>query len=82
MSLESISRVIIKEQQITDKLSHQISVSKNEESVYLLVKMGGISIERVFPNNPLGMEKLLETQGKFDTEESIKQYLGLGEINV
>lgn len=77
----------IETKQITDNLTHKISISGNESDVYLIVKYNdgklNLLVEKTFRNNYLGLEQLSDIRQKFSTEQYLFEYLGIskGENN-
>lgn len=74
-------RSTIEKRELTDNLIHKIQITTDEESLFLVVEYmdGRFIIEKNFKNNYIGLEAMNQTCEKFDTEEKIKQYLGIGE---
>jgi len=72
---------IIENRQISDKLSHKISITNDEERIFLRVEYnnGSSVVEKQFQNNSLGLEEMELTAKKLDTEEKVCNYLGIGE---
>lgn len=76
------NRVLLQNKQITKELLHKISISKDEENIFLNVDlMGRFSIEKKFKNNFGGMHLLEIECEKFNSEDKVFKYLGMGEIN-
>lgn len=72
---------ILEEFEITNNLKMSISVTLDEERVYLDVDYmdGKYKIQKIFKNNYIGLEKLSVARNQFNTEESILEYLGIKE---
>lgn len=72
---------------ITDKLTHKVSISGDEEDVFLTVRYQdgkrNFLVEKTFKNSYIGLEQLNVLRQKFNTEESVLEYLGIdkGENN-
>lgn len=76
------NRVVIQNKQITDVLIHMVSISKDEENVYLNVSlMNRYKIEKTFKNNFGGLHMLEIERNKLDTEDKVFRYLRIGETN-
>ena len=80
-------RTIVSENEITDNLTHVISVSLDESVVYLKVdlrvndKQGPFNTEKSFRNNVFGIEDMQLTINALNTEQKVKKYFGIGETN-
>jgi len=74
-----MDKKIIKDNQISKNLNHQILLSLNEDKLYLWVTMdnGRFVVAKTFPNNVLGMEKLDLAIKNLNTEEKVLFYLKL-----
>lgn len=68
--------------QITKDLLHIIFVSHSGENICLHVsyKNGRFVIEKTFNNNYFGLKDLKAAREKFSTEQSVIDYLQIGEI--
>lgn len=66
---------------LTPRLNHKIQLSYDEERVFLVVDYmsGRFIVEKNFKNNYIGLELLGKECEKFNTEEKVIKYLGLGE---
>jgi len=75
-------RQTIEQLDLTEKLTHKVSVSRDEEDIFLTVKYQdgkrNFLVEKTFRNNYIGLERLTEARNKFCTEESVLDYLGIG----
>ena len=77
-----MSRVLLQTKQITKELLQKISISKDQESVYLNVDlMGRYKIEKTFKNNFVGLHLLELECEKLGTEDKVFRYLRIGEMN-
>lgn len=74
-------RTTIEKRELTEELVHNIQLTTDEETLFLVVdyKGGRFIIERNFKNNYIGVEQMNRTCEKFDTEEKVIKHLGLGE---
>jgi len=74
-------RTTIEKNEITDNLTHNILISRDEEYVFLNVNYldGRFVIEKSFRNNHADLEKMNSKIKDFDTEEKVIAYLGLKE---
>ena len=77
------NRVTLKDRQVTENLLHKISISRDQEDVYLNVDLmkGKFTIEKTFKNNFGGLHMLELTCEKFDSEDKVFRYLRIGEMN-
>ena len=75
-------RTTIEDNKYTDRLSHVISITNDEERLYLKIDFmsGRFIIEKNFQNNSIGLEELDQISKNLDTEEKVCEYLGIGEI--
>jgi hypothetical protein len=75
-------RNTIETNQITDDLLHKIQITSDEEKVFLVVeyKPGkSFTIEKHFNNNYIGLALLEQEIERFNTEDKVIKYFGLGE---
>ena len=74
-------RQTIEKLTLTDKLTHKISISSDEDDVFLTVKYQdgkrNFLVEKTFKNSYTGLEQLSDARNKFRTEESVLDYLGI-----
>ena len=75
----------VQKNQITNSLTHTVSVSADESMVYLKVdltakdKKGPFSTEKSFRNNIFGLEEIDITIKSLDNELKVRRYFGIGE---
>jgi hypothetical protein len=76
-----LNRVILKEKQVTENLHHKISLTKDQEQVFLNVDFmhGKYKIEKSFKNNFGGLSMLEIVCGKLSSDEKVIDYLNIGE---
>jgi len=73
---------VIEKYELSTSLIHKVSISTDEEKVFLnVIYDGRFQIEKMFKNNVLGLNDLQRTRDKFNSEEKVLTYLGIGEIN-
>jgi hypothetical protein len=67
--------------QITDDLIHQVSISKDEKTIYLHVDFmkGKFKIEKTFQNCFSGLHGLGVVRSDLDSEAKVFRYLRIGE---
>ena len=74
-------RQTIEKVDITDKLTHKITISVDEADIFLTVKYKdgnrNFLVEKTFKNNYIGLEQLSNARNNFCTEDSILCYLGI-----
>lgn len=71
---------IIEKYDITDNLKHIVSISTDEEKLFLNVEYDGrYTVEKMFKNNSLGLMDLQMTREKLNNEEKVLKYFGLGD---
>lgn len=71
---------LIEKHEISDMLMHKISLSTDEEQVFLNVEYDGrYKIEKTFKNNPLGLMSMQKFRDRVNSDEKLLNYLGLGE---
>jgi hypothetical protein len=71
---------IIEKDEISDMLNHMISISTDQERIFLNVEYDGrFTIEKMFKNNSLGLMDLHLTREKLDSEEKVLKYFNIGE---
>lgn len=77
------NRVTLEDRQVTDNLLHKISISRDQEDLYLNVDFmhGKFTIEKTFKNNFGGLYMLQQATEKFDSEDKVFRYLRIGETN-
>ena len=77
------NRVLIEKKQLSDNLLHKISISKDQEDIFLNVDFmnGKFTIEKSFKNNFGGLHMLETTCEKLDSADKIFRYLRIGEEN-
>jgi len=70
---------VIEKHQLTVDLKMFVSVTLDEQQLYLDVDYmnGKYKIQKSFSNNYIGLELLSESKLKFETEESVREYLGI-----
>lgn len=72
----------IEEHKISDNLMHIISISTDEEKLFLNVEYRkNFKIEKNFKNNSIGLMDLQMIRESLNDEEKVSKYLGIGEIN-
>lgn len=78
-----MNRVILQQNQITTNLLHKISISQDQENIFLNVDLmhGKFTIEKQFRNNFGGMHLLDSACSKFDSADKILNYLKIGDAN-
>ena len=76
-------RMILEKRQITVDLLHEISISDNEEKVFLTVDFmrGKFMIEKVFKNSFIGLVQMNEECEKLNDEAKVFRYLRIGAEN-
>jgi len=76
-------KTTIETRDLTDLLKHKIQITTDEERVFLVVDyMGGrFIIEKGFKNNYIGLGQLERECERYNTEDKVVKYLGLGEKN-
>jgi hypothetical protein len=76
-------RTVLEKRQITTDLLHQISISMNEEQVFLTVDFmdGKFMIEKVFKNSFIGLIQMNEECEKLNDEAKVFRYLRIGAEN-
>jgi hypothetical protein len=74
-------RSTIEKCELSDNLIHKVQITTDEEKLFLIVDYmdGRFVIERNFKNNIMGIERMSQERDKFNTEEKIIQYLGIGD---
>lgn len=77
------NRVTLEQKQIAQNLQHKISISKDQEKVFLNVDLmhGKFTIEKQFNNNFGGMHLLENACVNLDSEEKVLKYLNIGDVN-
>ena len=79
-------RTIISKEELTDNLTHTVSISADESMVYLKInlevegKKEPFNTEKSFRNNVFGLEDMQITISSLDNEHKVKKYFGIGEI--
>ena len=75
------NETVIENRQITKDLLHQISISENQEKIFLTVKFlsDRFVIEKSFGNNFIGLNEMSEVCEKLDSEAKVFRYLRIGE---
>jgi len=70
-------RITIEKNKLSDNLLHKISVSSDEENVFLVIDYmdGKFVIEKIFRNNPMGLSEMEAVMESLDDDEKIKKYL-------
>lgn len=78
-----MNRVVLEQKQISQNLLHKISISQDEEQIFLNVDLmhGKFTIEQQFRNNFGGMHLLENACSNFDSEDKILKYLKIGDNN-
>ena len=74
-------KTTIETRDLTDLLKHKIQLTTDEERIFLVVDYidGRFIIEKGFKNNYIGLSKLERECERYDTEDKVIKYLGLGE---
>ena len=70
-------RITIEKNKLSDNVLHKISISSDEESVFLVIDYmdGKFVIQKTFRNNPMGVSEMEAVMRSLDDEEKIKKYL-------
>lgn len=65
---------------LTTRLVHKLQITTDEEDLFLIIDYmdGRFMIEKRFHNNFWGVEQMNVERNKFNTEEKVIQYLGIG----
>ena len=72
-------RTVIEKREISDNLTMKLSLSSNEDMVYLNIdyRKGKFTIEKVFKNNTFDLEEMDKEISGLDSEEKVRLYLNL-----
>ena len=79
------NRTTISKNEITDNLTHVVSVYADESMIYLKVdlaiegKKGPFNTEKSFRNNIFGLEDMQLTISALNTDQKVKKYFGIEE---
>lgn len=64
---------------MSEKLLHRVSISIDEEKIFLSVEYDGIFyIDKMFRNNAIGLMNMQKVRESLSSDDKVLDYLGIG----